>query len=183
MVAQPKLYTVNEFDEFLRQPENRGRLFELMNGEIIEKTPTREHGIIAGNVVTELNIYLRQNRIGHAAVEARHRPANDDHNSRLPDVSFVADPTRPIEKQGAALYIPDLCVEIKSPDDTYKEMRDTADFYLANGARMVWLIYPEKRLVEVHTPDDFDILTDNDTLDGSDVLPGFTLPARDIFQV
>lgn len=181
MAAQTTLLTVGDFEAFLALPQNRDRRFELVNGEIVEKMPTREHGIIAGNIVTALNLYLRQNPIGRAAVEARHRPADDPHNDRLPDVSFVADPSRPIEREGAALYIPDLCVEIKSPDDTYKEMRDTADYSLAHGARLVWLVYPEKRIVEVHTPDGFDILTDGDTLSGGDVLPGFALAVRDVF--
>lgn len=60
-------------------------------------------------------------------------------------------------------------------------MREKADYYLANGVRLVWLVYPEKHLVVVHTPDTEDILTENDTLDGGDVLPGFKLPVRDIF--
>jgi hypothetical protein len=45
----------------------------------------------------------------------------------------------------------------------------------------VWLVYTERRLVIVLTPDTEDILGENDTLDGADVLPGFTLPVRDIF--
>jgi hypothetical protein len=46
---------------------------------------------------------------------------------------------------------------------------------------MVWLIYPEKRLVTVLTKESEDILTEADILDGGDVLPGFALPVRDIF--
>lgn len=181
MVVQPHLTTVEEFEQFITLPAHRGRLFELIDGEIVEKLPTREHGIIAGLIVTELNIYLRQNPIGRAAVEARHRPPGDQRNDRLPDVSVVLNPERPVERHGAALYIPDLCVEIKSPDDSYREMREKADFYLLHGARLVWLVYPEKRLIEAHTPDDFEILSDSDRLDGGDVLPGLSIVVRDVF--
>lgn len=182
MVIQTRRYTVDEFKGFISQPENRDRLFELINGEIVEKMPTREHGIIALNFGTAFNLYLRQNPIGLAAVEARHRPAGDDHNDRLPDVSIVLDTSKPVERKGATPYIPAVIVEIKPPDDTYLKMSDLADFYLANGTRMVILAYPEKRLLEVRTPDERQLLNEDDTLDGGDVLPGFKLPVKDIFN-
>jgi Uma2 family endonuclease len=78
--------------------------------------------------------------------------------------------------------MPDLAVEIKSPDDTVKELREKAAYYLANGARLVWLIYPAKHMVEVYTPDgDVEILVEGDLLTGGDVLPGFSLPVAEVF--
>jgi Uma2 family endonuclease len=47
----------------------------------------------------------------------------------------------------------------------------------------IWIIYPAKRLVEVLTPTDRKLLTEADTLEGGDLLPGFTLAVRDIFNV
>jgi Uma2 family endonuclease len=60
-------------------------------------------------------------------------------------------------------------------------MFDTAQYYLTNGARLVWLVHPEKRLVIVITSNNTDILTEGDTLDGGEVLPGFQLSVRQIF--
>jgi Uma2 family endonuclease len=61
-------------------------------------------------------------------------------------------------------------------------MRDTAAYYLANGSRLVWLVYPNYRLIEVYRPDaDIVILGEEDTLTGGDVLPGFELPVREVF--
>jgi Uma2 family endonuclease len=162
-------------------PENRDRLFELIHGEIVEKVPTREHGIIAGNSVTEFNIYLKANPIGQAAVEARHRPTDDRHNDRIPDVSIVLG-HKPVARRGAENFIPDLCVEIQSPDDSPKLMSEKAAFYLANGAKMVWLIYPRQRIVEVLTATDRQLLTENDTIEGGDLLPGFAVPVRELFR-
>ncbi len=63
-------------------------------------------------------------------------------------------------------------------------MREKAAYYIANGSRMVWLLYPEKRLIEIFQPAaDIQILTEADTLNGGDVLPGFMLPVRDAFAV
>ncbi len=182
MAIQPRLVSLTEFEDFISQPAQIDRLFELIHGEIVEKVPTREHGIIAGNIITELNIYLRQNPIGRAAVEARHRPPDDNHNDRLPDVSFVSGMDRPVEREGAALYMPDLAVEIQSPSDSLKGMLEKAEFYLANGSKMIWLVYPDKRLVEVLTAADRQFLTEGDTLSGGDVLPGFAVPLSAVFE-
>lgn len=182
MVADKKrTYTVAEFSALISRPENAGRLLELIDGEIIEKRPTEEHGILAGNIVTEFNLYLRQNRIGRAGVEIRYRLPDDDQNERLPDVSFRKAPG-PAVREGPVDRMPDLAVEIKSPDQTYKLMRDKADYYLANGSQVVWLIYPEKRLVEVLTAVDREILSDTDSLNGGEVLPGFVMKVSNVFS-
>ncbi len=187
MVSKPlerQLYSDDEFEAFLKLPENRDRLFELIDGEIIEKMTTAEHGVIAALIATFINIFLFTNPIGWVAVESRHRPANakDKRNNRLPDVSFSTS-EHPITKRGAAPYIPELCIEIQSPDDSMKQMTDTATFYLANGAKMVWLVYPSKELVEILTLDNRELLGSEDTIDGGDVLPGFKLSVKQIFPI
>jgi Uma2 family endonuclease len=181
MALRQRLYNRAEFERFIARPENSQRLFELIEGQIVEKMPTEEHGIIAGIIITAINIYLKQNRIGRAAVEARYRATDDQHNDRLPDVSFTSDLSQPVTREGAVNRLPDLAVEIKSPGDTFQQMTDTARYYLNNGSRMVWLIYPRQKLVEVLTASDRLLLTSDDTLDGGDVLPGFQLPVKEIF--
>jgi Uma2 family endonuclease len=183
MVAQPGSTTVSveEFEHFIALPENRERLFELIQGMVVEKMPTREHGIIALNIGADLDRYLDVHPVGRAAVEARHRPTDDRHNDFLPDVSLVLG-DRPVETQGAANYLPDLCVEIKSPRDKLRELSAKAEFYLAHGARMVWLVYPEQRIVEVLTANDRQLLTENATLTAGDLLPGFAIPVSRIFR-
>jgi Uma2 family endonuclease len=182
MVVEKKLYTVDEFEAYIALPENRDRQLELIDGDIVEKNvPTERHGITAANFVTEVRIYLKQNPIGRVAVEVRYRRPGDQYNARQPDVSFRADRSQAVVEKGAVPQMPDLAIEIKSPDDSLREMRDRADYYLANGSRMVWLAYPDKRIVEVYTLDDILILTEDDILDGGDVLPGFKMSVRDVF--
>src|SRR4051812_35606019 len=187
MVSKPlerQLYTVEEFEKFLNRPENIDLPFELIEGEIVEKMATELHGVIAALFATFINIFLFEHPIGRVAVESRHRPSNpkDRRNSRLPDVSFVTN-DHPITTRGAALYIPELCTEIQSPDDSMKQMADTASFYLANGAKMVWLAYPSKQLVETLTLDNRELLGIEDMIDGGDVLPGFKLEVKKVFPV
>ncbi len=78
--------------------------------------------------------------------------------------------------------MPDLAIEVQSPGQSDKLMIDKADYYLSNGARVVWIVYPTIRLVEVLTPDDRELLTESATLNGGDLLLGFLLPLTEIFS-
>ncbi|MBW4436655.1 MAG: Uma2 family endonuclease [Pleurocapsa minor GSE-CHR-MK-17-07R] len=181
MVTGVNLVTVEQFEQFLARPENRERVFELIDGEIVEKVPTREHAAIAFNFAYEFGRFLDEHDIGQGAVEARHRPTDDPHNDRLPDVSIVLG-NRPVERTGAANYMPDVCVEIQSPADSLIAMRDKAQFYLRHGTKLVILVYTQQRILEVVTPGNAYLLTEADTLEGGEILPGFSVPVSRLFR-
>jgi Uma2 family endonuclease len=181
MAVQPKI-TAQAFEEFISLRVNSDRRFELVDGEIVEKTPTEEHGYLASLLNARIFIYLEKNPIGRVVVEARYRMPKDEHNAYLPNVSFTStERLQPLVKSGAVPHMPDLAIEIKSPNDKTLDMRKRAWYYLENGSRMVWLVFPHKQQIEVHTAEDIQTLTINDLLDGSDVLPEFTLALKDIF--
>lgn len=180
-IAPDRPLTADEFERMLALPENQDRLLELVNGRIVEKMPTEEHGVIAHNIDFALGFYNRQHKVGRVGVEVRQRLPHDQLNSRMPDISF-SSARRLIVRKGGVPEMPDLAVEIKSPDDSVRQMREKADYYLTNGARLVWLIYPQKRVIEVYDPDaDVEILVEGDVLTGKDVLPGFILPVAEVF--
>lgn len=181
VTSERTLLTIDEFEAFTAQPENRDRAFELIEGEAVEKVVTFRHFVIAGNIIAELKFYLKTNRISRAGPELSHRSPGDRRNERRPDVSFVSDLSRPLTDT-AVEFMPDLAVEIQSPSDTLKELREKARYYLANGSKLVWLVIPEKQLVEVYTADEESILGIDDTLSGRDVLPGFALLVRAVFE-
>lgn len=178
--SSQRRYTADEFEQLLQQAGNAERRLELVNGYIEEKPiPTEAHFLLAGRFIGEV---YKQSPTGRVGPEVHVRMPGISQDSRLPDVAFFEDTTRPVVKQGAVSQMPDLVIEIKSPGDTYRKMRERAQCYLANGARMVCLVYPEKYIVEVYTPDsEVDILTIGDTLTGGDVLPGFALPLAQLF--
>ena len=181
MSISPKLYTVEEFDAYLAAHPDR--LFELINGEIVEKVPTEEHAHIAGIISGEFHLYLKQHPDVKArfGVEARFRPEDDEFNDRMPDV-FLRFTDAPRVTQGPVRGLPDVAVEIKSPDDTYRGLREKADFYLENNVKMVWLVLPEKQIVEIYEAgQDIQILQPGDTIAGGDILPDFSLPVNDLF--
>lgn len=175
--------TIEDYERFIALPENSDRLFELVNGEIVEKMPTEEHGLIQLNLGSEMRTRAKTNNLGRATSEPRHKTPEDRYNSRLPDLAFTSkERALPLVKQGAVPQMPDLAVEIKSPNDSLRILREKAAYYTANGTKLVWLVLPDKRLIEIYRANgDVDVLTENDTLDGEDVLSGFTLPVREVF--
>jgi Uma2 family endonuclease len=184
MAISEKLYTVTEFEAFLAEPENSERRFELIDGEIVEKMPTEEHSIVAGNFYVPLRTYAKTHG-GRALFEVRRRPEGDNYNDRLPDVEYTsAERLLPVVKKGSVPQMPDLAVEIKSPTDSYIKLREKALYYLKNGTRLVWLVFPERQQIEIHRSDaPVQTLGIDDTLDGGDVLPGFTMPVKDAFEL
>jgi Uma2 family endonuclease len=182
MLIDEQLMTIETFEEFIKQPDKDG-LWELIDGVAYEKMPTEEHGVVVLTTAFEIKSHAKEKKIGRIGVEIRNRIPSDRYNSRIPDISFFLDTTRPAVTEGAVPQMPDLAVEVKSPDDTYVKMRAKAEYYLANGAKMVWLIYPNKRAVEVLTLDDFVYLREDEILTGGDVLPDFRVLVADLFKL
>jgi len=105
---------------------------------------------------------------------------------RIPDASFIAWdqlPGRHVPRVPIADLAPDLAVEVISPGNTTHEMERKLQEYLACGVRLVWYVLPATQEVHVHTTERHDVLTVDQELTGGDVLPGFTLPLREIFDV
>jgi Uma2 family endonuclease len=73
---------------------------------------------------------------------------------------------------------PDLVVEIASPTQYRPDLADKAQHWLDRGVRLVWVIWPERREVDVWTRGSTAprTLQDDDTLEGGDVVPGFVIP-------
>lgn len=131
MVVGQQLITVEEYEAFIAKHEG---VYELINGEIVEKVVTQKHAKIAGVFIGELYAYLKQHPEikGHMGPEARYSPPDENYNDRLPDVSLHLTDKPPVEK-GAVEGMPDLAIEVKSPTDSYRLMRDKADYYIEHG--------------------------------------------------
>lgn len=181
------LYTAEAFEQVVDLPENAERLLELINGEIVEKVPTEEHGMLAGNIMRLLGNYIIPNQLGKVGVEIRHRKPTDKYNVRMPDGSFRSGDS-PVVTKGAVQQMPDLAVEVQSPTDKARDMREKGRYYLQNGANLVWLVYPKTRTIEICTLDEMgelevNTVDEHGSLDGGKVLPGLTLLVKDIFAV
>jgi Uma2 family endonuclease len=106
--------------------------------------------------------------------------------ARGPDVSFVSWaqlPDRQFPRDAVPGLFPDLAIEVLSKGNTRREMARKRKEYFLAGTRLVWQVNPRKRTVDVYTaPDQSTTFTESDTLDGGDVLPGFTLAVRAVFM-
>ncbi|HEX8391642.1 MAG TPA: Uma2 family endonuclease [Longimicrobium sp.] len=171
-------------DEFMAMP-NDGTRRELVYGELREMTPPGlEHSDIVGNILDELRPYVRARKLGKAVPETSYRLHSDPDTVRLPDASFIrSERVRQIGRtRGFWPGPPDLAVEVVSPTDRARDVLDKVGEYLDAGTRMVVVVDPARLTVAVHrSRTEVTVLTENDVLEGGDVVPGWRLPVRDIF--
>ncbi len=161
---------------------------ELVRGTLCETMPSgREHGRIAAQVGYLLVDFVRPRRLGWVmGTDAGVWLERDPDTVREPDVAFFAAGNYPAEPgaHGYAEAIPDLVVEIASPNDSAREVEDKARMWLSFGVRLVWVAYPDTRSVVAHPlGGEARALGAEDTLDGGDVLPVFSCRVGDVFDV
>ena len=187
MAVQERVYTADDLWALSHHPDYAGMCLELVDGALRIMTPAGgEHGGLALRIGARLQVFVEEARLGYTtAAETGYilsaRPDGRD-TVRAPDVGFVAAQRLPDGlPQGYVPFAPDLAVEIVSPSDTADEVHQKVQNFLRAGTRLLWVVYPRTRTVDVHTPQGARTLTLTDTLDGGDVLAGFTLPLRDLF--
>ncbi|MBI5930990.1 MAG: Uma2 family endonuclease [Chloroflexi bacterium] len=182
---QKKNLTYTDYQTFSELPENKDRLFEFIDGDIIEKMPSFESSEIATEIIYHLKHYLKQNPLGRlTAPDGGYIMSNDDNpDVFIPDVGYITNERLGKTPEREAPVPPDLAVEVKSPTDRLRATRRKAEKYLAYGTRLVWVVFPETKTVEVYDIDseDVQILGIEGTLSGGNILPGFTLAVKDIF--
>jgi Uma2 family endonuclease len=160
------------------------RLYELVDGVLVEKVMGYSESHVACEMIKLLGIFLDQHDLGILAGEAGAVRLMQG-LVRIPDVSFVRWeqlPRREVPTDPIPGLVPDLAVEVLSEGNTAGEMRRKLKDYFLAGVRLVWFVDPAARTVQVYTaPDKSIVLTEDQTLDGGDVLPGLALPLRQVF--
>jgi len=160
---------------------------ELIRGVLHETMSTGlEHGEIAVNLCAGLRNFVKPRRLGRlVTADVGVWLERDPDTVREPDIAYFSTDTLPpgVRVTGYAEVAPDLVVEIASPSDNPREVNDKAWMWLSYGVRLVWVVQPETRTVDVHAPGRAVVkLDEGDTLDGVDVLPGFTCAVREVFD-
>jgi Uma2 family endonuclease len=170
--------------DLLRLHRRTDRLFELIDGTLVEKVMGFGEGFLAIDIARLLGRFLDENDLGDlggADATMRIMPGM----VRIPDLSFIRweklpnrqRPTEPIPD-----LVPDLAIEVVSEGNTPGEMKLKLKAYFLAGVSLVWLIDPRTWTVEVFTaPDQGTTLTEDQTLEGGTVLPGLRLPVRALF--
>jgi Uma2 family endonuclease len=180
MALATKLITA---EELLAMPTPEGMLTELIDGEIKTMSPAgSDHSRIAMLVGISLGTHVKTRGLGvvYGADGGFILRRNPD-TVRSPDAAFVSR-ERFVQTTSYFPGPPDLAVEVISPSDTYTEVDAKVLDYLRSGVRLVIVIDPSKQSAAMHRSMTETQRIDADgALDGGDVVPGWTLPLRELF--
>ena len=174
---------------FEHWPDQRGWMFELHQGRLIRMPgPGGVHGYIQSRLTRFIGNFLDAQGLGEICATACYYLAmpNGLDEVLCPDLSYVL-PQRAATAPYRGSYqavVPDLVIEIASPNDTRPAVAEKIAVYLTVGVRLIWVVWPQRMTVEVWRSGNItpaQVLTVADQLDGADVIPGFTHPVQDIF--
>lgn len=174
--------TIDEFVT-MSDPEDGSRL-ELVRGNVVVRPPSKaKHGIACASIAGLLADVAYPDHLGWVACNNAGVILQREPDTLVgPDVAYWSISRQPTGPEGYFEIPPDIAVEVLSPDDRRKDVRDKVKDYLSNGVPLVWLIDPETRTVTVYQGNLRGIeLDDSETLDGCAVLPGFTCKVAELF--
>jgi Uma2 family endonuclease len=181
VIAHRTTLSVEEFDTLTARPENRERLFELIAGmmvEVVSNGVSSQLGILLGGLIA---LWVRQNKLGYTTGADGGYIVNGERY--IPDTAFISNQRQP--RQSRAAYnplAPDLAVEVLSPSNSPAEMRIKIVNYLLAGT-VLWLADPDLQQIEVYTPGQPPkVIGIEGVLEGGEVLPGFTVALKDLFD-
>lgn len=171
---------------------NDARL-EIMDGEFVQMSAAGiSHQIFASNIYNHIYEYLKTNPLGLLLADATTFLMFSDkqrlRDAFLPDVAFIRSenflPMDDLSKPYPG--VPDLAVEVVSPDDKPDYVMRKIRAYLEKGTAQVWIIYPTAR--EVHqyrrdTPDTARLYTGSQVIEADPLLPDFRLPLDVVFHM
>lgn len=166
------------------QPEDSDVLMELDEGELITMPPAGfEHGFRGYRIGWILGNHIFKYDLGHIYTsETGFRLAST--TVRCPDVAFVRKERLAAVEQGVfANGAPDLAVEVFSPSDSVRQLMRKVKQYFAAGCHTVWIVYPERREVNVLEASGADrLLREDDIIEAPELLPGFSVKVAEFFS-
>jgi Uma2 family endonuclease len=170
-------------EEALAALPHDGRKYEVLGGELLVSPTGVQHGYISSRLLAALLEFALKRRLGLVLDSSTgFRLKNGDCLS--PDVSFVR--RQRLAKELSQKFFPgapDLAVEVLSPGESLAAMDKKLAAYFADETRLAWVIDPKDRSVRVHhSPKRFKTLRASDSLDGEDLLPGFTFPVAALYE-
>src|SRR5579859_7299086 len=150
MAVQDRLYTAKD----LAHMPDDGKIYELHNGVLVEVAGSKlRQTALAAWIIYLLTAFIEQHKLGGLVTDADGSFELSPYNTRIPDVAYItAENAAHQDRDGYGQGAPDLAVEVKSPSNTVIEMQQRAGEYLDAGSRLVWIVDPEARIVDVYVP-------------------------------
>ncbi len=173
-------------DEFLLHSVPDAKA-ELVRGELRVTPPAGgPHACVQSNLLARLIAYVEPRGLGRVFGDgAGYLLLELPHTVRVPDASFVRSDRFPAEGIGPGLlrFAPDLAVEVLSPSESASELDEKLEDYRACGTPLIWVVDPARRTVMIVANDaPVRWLSKGDTLDGGEILPGFSCEVVELFQ-
>jgi Uma2 family endonuclease len=184
--SQP-IYSLEEFEK-LELPNDDNK-YELIDGVLkVAPPPGFQHGKIAANIVWQIILFDPNRNLGLVLQDSGFKVAPGF--APAPDVAFIMAANIPPTTVRAVPVAPDLAVEVWSPGDLdtaahRAEARAKIRHYQVAGVALVWAINPPARTVEVYHPNQtgpVQVLGIEDDLSGEQVIPGFIMPVKALFE-
>ena len=173
MAAPRRLVTAAEF---ARLPDTRG--LELDDGRVVQMKVGADSNLVAGDLYFHLSSHCRQHGLGWAIPPGTAFQCFPTHPNRVrkPDGGFVR------ARRSFIQVVPDLAVEVVSPNDKAVKVERKIREYMGVGVPLLWVVYPDTQTARVHRPTNAEqAIPPGGYLDGEDVLPGFRLRLADLF--
>lgn len=173
-------------DELVALPDG-GVVYELSRGMLICMSPSSyEPSMIAGRVMAKMFPFIEAHGLGdYGSAEGGFKLASNPDTVRAPDIWFVRADRAPAPGAREGFYDgpPDLAIEVLSSSDRFIQVMLKVRDYLDADTPLVWVLDPRSQLTAVFRPGAPVRFIDIDgVLDGEDVLPGFSLPLRDVLR-
>jgi Uma2 family endonuclease len=156
-----------------------------VDGILVEKAMGYYASVVAAALIRLIGEYVDKHDLGVLAgpdgvIRLAHGLA------RAPDVAFFPwrlFPNKELPSEPIPDLVPELVVEVLSESNTPGEMARKHREYFDAGVKLIWEVDPEARKVRVLTgPDEVQQIEESGALTGADVLPGFRLPLKQLFQ-
>ena len=182
----PRL-TDEEFEALCREnPELRLEMDK--DGNLLIMPPSSlESGRSELKTGADLHMWNRRTKLGEA-FSSQTMFTLPDGSKRMPDAAWMTkarwDALSPKERQSFAQVVPDFVIEVCSPTDDLKKLKQKMrDVWLANGVRLAWLLDPPTRTAWVFRADgsEASIEPPEHLISGEDVLLGFEFD-MDVFS-
>lgn len=177
-MATGTLLTIEDFE---RLPTELAKHHELVDGALIDVSGNNpEHNGLRDFLTEILRPFVRSRRLGRVYAEQEY---DFDGNAHGPDVTFFGNEKIPLVDRGKRVqrFVPDFAIEIKSPNDTNRELMTKKNRYLSCGTKEVWLLWPEREEVGIYSAHRNEILRGRSVLT-TDLIPGFSITVDDLFR-
>jgi len=170
-------------EELYAVPDDRRG--ELFAGEMRPMPPVDlDHFFDTGRLILRVGAFIKAKGRGGVRTEGGFRLRQNPDTVLAPDLAFIRTENIPPrgQRRGFHAIVPDLVAEVLAPSNTASEINEKVRIYPDAGVRLVWVVDPRLRTVNVHDAAGVGrMLGTGDTLDGGDVLLGFTLPLAGLF--